>query len=208
MAPLAPPGVHALDFYFDFASPYAYIASQLIDDVAARYGRTVNWHPILLGVIFKETGARPLTDVPLKREYAKRDFERSARFHGIADYRTPVRFPIPAQAPSLIVLAIRQHDPVRAASVTKALYRAYFSEGKDISDPDVAAGVAGRNEDETSALRAAVDDPGIKDALKSETAQAMAAGVFGAPFVIADAEPFWGLDRFPQLERWLDTNGS
>jgi 2-hydroxychromene-2-carboxylate isomerase len=55
-----------LDFYFDFASPYGYLASTQIDALAGRYGRTVAWRPIVLGAAFKETGARPLTQTPLK----------------------------------------------------------------------------------------------------------------------------------------------
>ena len=74
-----------IDFYFDFSSPYGYLAAQKIDALAAKHGRTVDWHPLLLGVVFKETGMAPLTMVPLKGEYSKRDFARSARFHGITD---------------------------------------------------------------------------------------------------------------------------
>jgi len=85
-----------IDFYFDFSSPYGYLASQKIEALAAKYGRTVEWHPVLLGVVFKETGASPLTMVPLKGEYSRRDFERSARFHGIAGFRMPPKFPIPS----------------------------------------------------------------------------------------------------------------
>ena len=55
--------------------------------------------------------------------------------------------------------------------------------------------------------RAAIDDPAIKDALKREVDAAIAAGVFGSPFVIIDGEPFWGLDRFEQIERWLANGG-
>jgi 2-hydroxychromene-2-carboxylate isomerase len=89
-----------IDFYFDFSSPYGYLAAQKIDALAAKYGRAVDWRPVLLGVIFKETGMAPLTVVPLKGEYSKRDFARSARFHGITGFRMPSKFPIPAQAPS------------------------------------------------------------------------------------------------------------
>ena len=53
-----------IDFYFDFSSPYGYLAAQKIDALAAKYGRTVDWHPMLLGVVFKETGMAPLTDGP------------------------------------------------------------------------------------------------------------------------------------------------
>ena len=55
-----------IDFYFDFSSPYGYLASELIDEFAARFQREVRWRPILLGVVFKQTGAAPLTLIPLK----------------------------------------------------------------------------------------------------------------------------------------------
>ncbi|MBI4741684.1 MAG: DsbA family protein, partial [Betaproteobacteria bacterium] len=68
-----------LDFTFDFSSPYGYLASEKIDALAGKYGRKVRWHPILLGVVFKATGATPLTQAPLKGEYSLHDFSRSAR---------------------------------------------------------------------------------------------------------------------------------
>jgi 2-hydroxychromene-2-carboxylate isomerase len=196
-----------IDFYFDFSSPYGYLAAQKIDALAARYGRTVDWRPVLLGVIFKETGAAPLTVVPLKGDYSKRDFARSARFHGITGFRMPSKFPIPAQAPSRIVLWLKARDAALATRVAKALYRAYFVDDVDISNPDAAAAVAANEGADGAAARAAIDDPAVKDALKREVEQAIARGVFGSPFVIVDGEPFWGLDRFDQVERWLATGG-
>jgi len=196
-----------IDFYFDFSSPYGYLAAQRIEGLAARHGRTVDWHPVLLGVIFKETGAQPLTQVPLKGDYSRKDMPRSARFLGIEDFRMPSRFPIPTQAAARIVLALKAKNVALSTNVAKALYRAYFFEGRDISDPDVAADVAGRAGADASAMRAAVDDPAVKEALKEEVARAMKAGVCGSPFFIVDGEPFWGLDRLPQVERWLASGG-
>lgn len=196
-----------IDFYFDFSSPYGYMAAQRIEALAARYGRSVDWHPILLGVIFKETGAAPLTQVPLKGDYSRRDMPRSARFHGIDGFRMPSRFPIPTQGAARIVLALKATNDALATNVAKALYRAYFVEDLDISDPDVAAGVAGRAGADAAAMREAVDDPKIKEALKDAVARAMQAGVCGSPFFIVDGEPFWGVDRLPQLERWLASGG-
>ena len=196
-----------IDFYFDFSSPYGYLASQKIEALAAKYGRTVEWHPVLLGVVFKETGASPLTMVPLKGEYSRRDFERSARFHGIAGFRMPPKFPIPSQAPARIVLWLKARDPALAARVIKAFYRAFFTEGVDISDPDTAASIAAREGVNVAEARAAVDEPAMKDALKREVEQAIGRGVFGSLFVFVDGEPFWGLDRFDQVERWLSTGG-
>jgi len=196
-----------IDFYFDFSSPYGYLAAQKIEALADKYSRAVDWHPVLLGVIFKQTGMAPLTMVPLKGEYARRDFERSARFHGIAGFRMPPKFPIASQAPARIVLWLKARDPALATRVIKALYRAFFTAGVDISDPDAAASVAAREGVDGAVARAAIDDPAIKDALRREVDQAIARGVFGSPFIVVDGEPFWGLDRLDQVERWLSTGG-
>jgi len=66
-----------IDFYFDFSSPYGYLGSTRIEAVAQKHNRTVNWHPILLGAIFKVSGQAPLTTYPLKGDYAMRDFDRA-----------------------------------------------------------------------------------------------------------------------------------
>jgi 2-hydroxychromene-2-carboxylate isomerase len=195
-----------LDFFFDFSSPYGYLAAQKIDALAAAHGRTVDWHPMLLGVVFKQTGAAPLTEVPLKGPYSKRDFMRSARFHDV-EFNMPPVFPIAGQTPSRVMLWAKRQDPAAGTRLAKALYRAFFVEGRDISKPDEAARVAGENGFDAAAARAAVDDPAIKDALKAEVDKAISAGVFGSPFVLVDGEPFWGTDRFDQIERWLAKGG-
>ena len=196
-----------IEFYFDFSSPYGYLAAQRIEALAAKHGRTVNWRPILLGAMFKETGMAPLTEVPLKGEYSKRDFDRSARFHGIAGFRRPSRFPIPTQAAARIVLWLKGHDAPLQVPVIKALFRAYFVDDVDISSPDTAVAIAAREGVDAIAARTAIDDPAIKDALKREVDAAIARGVFGSPFVFVDGEPFWGLDRFDQIDKWLATGG-
>jgi len=198
--------MNPIDFYFDFSSPYGYLAANKIEALAAKHGRPVRWRPMLLGVVFKQTGAAPLTEVPVKGPYSRHDFARSARFHGV-EFRMPPVFPIPSQAPARMVLWARTRGEDEAARLAKALYRAFFVEGLDISKPDVAAEVAGRAGFDVGQARAAVDDPAMKDALKREVESAIAAGVFGSPFVIVDGEPFWGLDRFDQLDRWLATGG-
>jgi 2-hydroxychromene-2-carboxylate isomerase len=196
----------AIDFYFDFSSPYGFLASQKIEALAERHGRIVDWHPVLLGVIFKETAMAPLTMIPLKGDYSRRDFERSARFHGIS-FRMPSKFPISSQVPSRIVLWQKATDPTLAVRVAKALYRAYFLGDIDISDPDAAVAVAAKEGVDANVAGAAIVEPAIKDQLRREIEQAMARGVFGSPFIIVDGEPFWGLDRFDQIERWLASGG-
>ncbi|HTP48834.1 MAG TPA: 2-hydroxychromene-2-carboxylate isomerase [Casimicrobiaceae bacterium] len=197
----------AIDFYFDFSSPYGFLASEKIEALAAKHGRGVAWHPILLGVIFKQTGAVPLTTVPLKGDYSRRDMARSARFHGIAGFRMPSTFPIATQAPARIALWVRSRDAALTSKVIHALYRAFFVEDRNISDADTAADVAGTAGVDRTSARAAVDDTAIKDALRRENELAIAAGVCGSPFIVVDSEPFWGVDHLDQVDRWLATGG-
>jgi len=197
----------AIDFYFDFSSPYGFLASEKIEALAAKHGRGVAWHPILLGVIFKQTGAVPLTTVPLKGDYSRRDMARSARFHGIAGFRMPSTFPIATQAPARIALWVRSRDAALTSKVIHALYRAFFVEDRNISDADTAADVAGTAGVDRTSARAAVDDTAMKDALRRENELAIAAGVCGSPFIVVDSEPFWGVDHLDQVDRWLATGG-
>ena len=195
-----------LDFYFDFSSPYGYLASHKIDALAAKHGRAVDWRPMLLGAVFKQTGAAPLTMVPLKGDYSKRDFLRSARYHGI-DFRMPSPFPISTQAAARIVLWTKARDPQLGVRVAKALYRGYFFDNRDISNADIAADIAAAAGADREGARASNDDPAIKEALRHEVDGAIARGVFGSPFIFVDGEPFWGLDRFDQIDRWLAGGG-
>jgi 2-hydroxychromene-2-carboxylate isomerase len=196
-----------VEFYFDFSSPYGYLASHKIDALAAKHGRAVDWRPMLLGAVFKQTGGAPLTMIPLKGDYSKRDFLRSARYHGIDDFRMPSPFPIATQAAARIMLSTKAHDSELAARVAKALYRGYFFDNRDISNPDIASDIAAAAGADRVAARASIDDPAIKEALRREVDGAIARGVFGSPFVFVDGEPFWGLDRFEQIDRWLAVGG-
>jgi len=195
-----------IDFYFDFSSPYGYVASEKIEGLAGRHGRGVVWHPMLLGVVFKQTGAMPLTQVPLKGDYSRRDMARTARFHGVG-FRLPSTFPIATQAPARIVLWARDRDAALVPKIIHALYRAFFVDDVDISSADAAAAVAASCGADGASARAAVDDSSMKEALKRENEQAMSRGVFGSPFIIVDDEPFWGVDHLEQVDRWLATGG-
>jgi 2-hydroxychromene-2-carboxylate isomerase len=192
-----------LDFYFDFSSPYSYIASEWVEALAARHGRTVRWHAILLGATFQAAELKSPVAYPLKREYSLRDFRRSARFEGVP-YAPPAEFPIPTQNAARLFWWL--HDTRSAAAATtwaRAGLRAYFTRGVVLSQPAALrtlAAEAGLDADEAEAV---CSDPLWKARLKRANDEAIAAGVFGAPFFFVDGEPFWGNDRKPQIERWL-----
>lgn len=195
-----------IDFYFDFTSPYGYLMSEKIDELAARFGRQVRWHPILLGLVFKTTGSQAPVNVPLKGPYTLRDFARSARFLGVS-YRHPSRFPVPTQAASRAYYWLRDRDETLARRFAHAVYRSFFIDDRDISSPEVVVALVvelgvGQHE-----VQAALEHPEVKARLQSATEEAMARGVFGSPFVLVGEEPFFGVDRLPQIERWLQTAG-
>jgi len=199
-------GGEPIDFYFEFSSPYGYIASQLVDDLAGRIGRPVRWRPMLLGPVFKITGQPPLIEIPMKGQYSKHDFARSARLHRIP-YNHPARFPIGTVAGLRAFYWLHDRDPKMAQAFAKALYRAYFAEGRDISAAPVVIEVAAAAGADAAALTAALEDPALKERAKREVDAAIAAGVFGSPYFVVDGEPFWGVDRMPMVEQWITTGG-
>ena len=193
----------SIDFYFDFSSPYAYFATTRLDALAQKYGRTVNWQPVLLGVVFKLTGMAPLPLIPIKGAYSMHDMERTARLHQIP-YTRPASFPISTQGAARAMLWIRAElGDAKAIEFAKAAFRAYFVDGINISEPAAVAQIAAGIGVDAAAVTDAINNDAIKTQLKAEVEQAMARGVFGAPFMIADGESFWGFDRFDQLEALL-----
>ena len=201
---------NSIDFYFDYSSPYGYLASERIEEIATRLGHTVVWRPILLGAVFKVTGQAPLTEAPLKGDYAMKDFSRSAREHRV-EYQHPDKFPIGAVAASRATLWLRDNCDPQLRAMTgdfiHALYRAYFSAGQDITDPTVIASVADSLAIDSQTLQLAIVTQAVKNALRIEVEQAIAAGVFGSPTMIIKGEPFWGHDRLEQMERWISSGG-
>jgi len=196
-----------LEFYFDFASPYGYIGAMRIEALAAKHGRAIDWRPMLLGAVFKVAGTQPLTQYPLKGQYSIHDFQRSTREHGIP-FAMPKNFPVGSVAAARGFYWVKQHHPEKAPAFAKAVYQAYFVDGRDISAADTVVAIAGEQGLDAAAFRAALDDPAIKDKLRQVTDDAInKRGVFGSPFIFVDGEPFWGADRFEMIDRWLTRGG-
>lgn len=194
------------DFYFDFSSPYGYLASVQIEDLAASLGRRVNWHPILLGPMFKETGALPPVNVPLKADYAEKDFARSAALFDIP-YRHPKEFPINTIAAARVAHCLTQEDMALAAKFCKQTYAAFFADNQDIRDLEVLRSQLQSVGADAEAVLNQIQTDEVKQALKLAINDAMSRGVFGSPFVFFDDEPFWGFDRLPHIRLWAQQQG-
>jgi 2-hydroxychromene-2-carboxylate isomerase len=191
-----------IEFFFDFSSPYSYIALQSFDALAAKYGRAVHYRPILLGAAFKVSGQTVLVDIPLKGAYAKHDFARSARFSGVP-FRLPSTFPIGTVNTARALLWLQATGSAKADAFMQRAVRAYFVEDRNINDLTVLGDIAREIGIDPAAIQAGTQDPAIKDKLKAQVDEAIARGVFGVPYIVVDGEPFWGNDRLPQIERWL-----
>jgi len=190
-------------FYFDFASPYGYLASQRIDAFAARFARTVDWRAILIGPAMKETGAQPQTAVPLRAAYAREDLPRLAKLWGIK-FTEPPGMPIFAlQAGRAFWWAHEAEGPDAARRLALALYAAHFGRGEDIASADGVLDVAESAGFARDAVAAGLGDPAVKERLKEESAASLRRGVFGSPWFVMDAQNFWGVDRLYVMEEIL-----
>jgi len=195
----------AIEFYFDFSSPYTYIASEEIEALAERHGREVQWRPTLLGAVFKTTGGAPLTQLhPSKASYAARDFARSAALAAVP-FRLPTPFPVGTVAAARAVIWLQQQGSPQLAPFIHAVFRAYFVSGRNIGDAAVVMEVAQSVGLDVAALAAGVQSDAIKDALRVAVERSIERGVFGSPTIFVDGEMFWGQDRLAQVERWIST---
>jgi len=197
-----------IDFYFDFSSPYSYLAAESIDELARRHGHTVNWIPMMLGVIFKSTGSAPLTDQhPWRASYSVMDFKRSAEMANLP-FRYPSRFPQAGHNASRVLLWLQQTAPAKARPFALAVFRNLFVHDGDIQDPDNLAAIGRTLDIDEAALRASIQDPAIKQRLAQNNESAISRQVFGAPTFFVGSEQFWGHDRMPHLERRLQQSAA
>jgi 2-hydroxychromene-2-carboxylate isomerase len=195
----------AIDFYFDFSSPYSYLAAEEIEALAERHGRELRWRPLLLGAVFKVAGNVPLTEsYGPKARYSLRDFARSAAFIGLP-YCHPSVFPIGAVAASRAVLWLQREHPAQAVPFIHATYRALFVADRNVAELPVVLDVARAVGVDVAALESGLQEESIKLALRNAVEEAVARGVFGAPTLFVDGEQFWGHDRLAQVERWITT---
>ena len=195
-----------IEFFFDFSSPYGYLASYRVDQIGVEFGRPVTWRPYLLGVAFKNTGQTPLVSQPIRGTYALRDMERTARKQKVP-LILPEGFPMATMAAGRAFYWLDGRDPKRAVDLAKALYRAAFAQGRNITPTHIVAEVAGEIGLDPAEVTAAIGSPEAKERLRAETEAAIGRGAFGSPYIIVDGEPFWGNDRLDEVREWLKTGG-
>jgi 2-hydroxychromene-2-carboxylate isomerase len=193
-----------IDFYFDFASPYAWLISDRLERLAERHQGEVVWRPVLLFAILKAHGLPPPMETEAKRKYMLRDMERSARYYGVP-YRRPPSFPAISPAAGRLFYGLAEQDGARAKAFARRALKSHFVDGKDIAKPDVVAEIAGDAGIPPGDVEAALTGERSKTLLRDSIEEAIRRGVIGSPFVIVDDEPFFGADRLDLIEWWLQS---
>jgi len=192
-------------FFYDFTSPYTYLASTRVDEIAARTGAEIAWIPVLLGGIMKATGNQPPAMLPARALYMPRDLARWAALYGVP-FRMSPHFPINTLGALRAACALAAERPERHRLFADACFRAAWADGRDLGDRAVLTSLAA--EEDRAFVSEAMDAPRWKEALKRNTEEAVAAGAFGAPtFVIGDDELFFGNDRL-ELLAWRLAHGA
>ena len=184
----------AIEFFFDLVSPYSYLASEKIEELAKQNNRELIWKPFLLGGLFKALDAPPAPGLlPYKKPYLFKDLDRLAKFHGIP-FNTPSEFPRLTVKPLRALHSLSKEDLPEAVH---QLYRAYWVEDRDISDASELVDLLGAEAVEKTG------DPEIKQSLIQATDEAVSRGLFGAPTFLVGQEMFFGHDRMDLLEAFL-----
>ncbi len=182
----------APEFFYDFNSPYAYLAALRVDDLLPV--RPV-WQPIAFGVIVKETGKVPWSFVPAQREAGWVEIAGRAQERGVPEVRCPEGWPRECYSLAPLRAALVAQDAGVLREFSLAHFHGVFADGRQPGDLDAiddAARAAGLH---PAVVRAGIADRGVKDRLRAATARALARGITGVPTVAVGDELFWGDDR-------------
>ena len=189
-------------FYFDYVSPFSYLASSQIEEVAAKHGRATDWRCISVNQVFRELKVTPAGIAPRKSTYLFKDLARQAAYFGIP-INIPEKFPVACGPARQAFYHIKAADPALAKAFALALLEGYWNRGLDIGEPEgVCAAIAETGVDEVM-LATALENAEAKQQAKKEADDAAVHDLFGVPFMIADGEPFFGADRIEFLDRFL-----
>ncbi len=191
-----------LDFWYEFASTYSYLAAARIEELAEAAGVDLRWRPFLLGPIFAQQGwtSSPFNLYPAKGRYMWRDMEREAARLGLP-FRRPDPFPQNSLTAARVALLGADHP--WGPTFTQAVYRAEFGEGRSIAEPASVRAILVHLGIDAEAVTRLATAEGNKTRLKALTEEARSRGISGAPtFFTEDGEMFWGNDRLEQAVAW------
>ena len=192
-----------IDYYFSTLSPFTYLAGTRLEEIAGRHGATITYKPIDIMALFPRTGGLPPGERhPSRNAYRAQDLPRQAKKAGMKLNLKPAHFPTNAAPSSYAVIAAQNAGGGHLGALVHGILHAVWAEDLDIAEDDVVK----------ACLERAGFDPGLADSglltgaetYAANLEEAVAAGVFGAPFYVVDGEQkFWGQDRLDDLDMHL-----
>jgi len=192
-----------IDYYFTLISPFSYLGSMRLEEIARKHRAEVRVLPVSYGTIFPKTGGLPLAKrAPERLAYRLVELERWRDHLDMPLNLQPKFFPAPDQLAACLVIAAGKAggDPLRLAH---AIMRAVWVEDRDIADADTLEAIARETGHDDPGLMAAAQDPETLATYEAQTEEALSRGVFGAPTYVVDGAMFWGQDRLDFVERTL-----
>ena len=195
-----------VSFFYDFVSPYTYLASTQIEALGKKHDVEVSWEPALLGGIMKATGNTPPAMLAARADYMMKDLYRWSAHYGVPFEFSP-HFPLNTMAAMRAALGVRLRAKDGFSAFNAHVFRAAWVEGKDVSSKDVLGDIATKCGIAPEIVLAANDAPNLKVLLKEQTERAVSLGAFGMPYVVIEdgdsREGYFGNDRLPLVEARL-----
>ncbi|MFT5441633.1 MAG: 2-hydroxychromene-2-carboxylate isomerase [Myxococcota bacterium] len=194
--------MQAIEFFFDYGSPYSFLANGVIGGLAEEHAASITYRPMLLGGVFKATGNQsPMMEtVEAKRNYGGAVLRRTADQHGLAIAMNP-HFPINTIGVMRLAVAAQREGVFDAYH--GAMYPSFWQRGLNLGDKAVQADVVKSAGLDAQQLLARAGDDDVKAELRANTEEAVERGAFGAPTFFVDGEMFFGVDHLPHLVRKL-----
>jgi len=187
-----------LDFYFDFISPWAYLASTQVERIAATHDTTVRWIPVKLERIRELTERETAPYTPTFMQYTTKDLLRWAQ-----RYKVQVNLPIDVPTTSLLHGYFYAESQDRASAYIHRAFQSRWANSDDVSDEAVLRAIATDSGLDADAFLAATTDSANAERLEANSAAAAALGIFGVPTCAVGDEIFWGNDRLDFVEEAL-----
>ena len=187
-------------FYFDFISPYSYFAWIRVQAICEQYDIELKAHPVVFGKLLDHWGQLGPAEIAPKREWLLKDCFRYAKLNNIK-FVGPKFHPFNSLSSLRMSLISVSND--QQHNVISAIYKAGWSNGKDLGSTDDLVEALEPLGFSKSYLIDAINNPMAKSELKENTEQSIRSGVFGVPTIIIDKELFWGNDQFKYIELYL-----
>ncbi len=189
-----------VEFFFDYGSPFSYLADTQLAALAQRTGATIVYWPMLLGAVLKATGNASPIAVPAKGRYMGVELQRWAKHYGVP-FVTNSFFPINTMQLMRGAVAAQQADCF--AEYHRAIYPAFWVDSANLGEPEVIRSLLVKAGLNANLLLARIEEPDVKEQLRLNTEEAVRRGVFGAPTFFVGEEMFWGNDRLTFVEEAL-----